>query len=181
MKRRQMLKHFALATTAAMLLPSCIKDPKKVSIALSNLNVTGEEEELLAAIADTIIPDTDKPGAKTVGAHLFTLVMIDDCGNKESKEKYMRGLRAFDEACEEISGKSFSDLSVEERLTLLKKIDKNEVGLKEDVVTFYMASKQYIIQGYTSSQYFLTEVKPYQLVPGPGWKGCIAVSETPNV
>lgn len=180
MRRRQMLKQFAMATTAAMLLPSCIKDPKKVSIALQNLDVTGDEEELLAALADTIIPATDKPGAKAVGAHLFTLVMIDDCTSKASKEKFMKGFRAFDNACKSIDGKTFSDSNAEERLELLKKVENDAVALNEEVRAFYTASKAYIIQGYLSSDYFLTEVKPYQLVPGPDWKGCVAVSENPN-
>src|SRR5690606_41927465 len=58
------------------------------SIALNHLQVNGEEEDLLALIAETIIPETDTPGARTVGAHHFTLVMVDDCLPKDQQLEY---------------------------------------------------------------------------------------------
>jgi hypothetical protein len=180
MNRRSVLKQLAVATTAAMLLPSCIADPKKVSIALKNLDINGDEEELLASIADTIIPAVaDKPGAKGVGAHLFTLVMVDECTDKLTKEKYLRGLRSFDETCKTINGKKFTKSEAEQKLALLAHLEKNRDTLNEDTKTFYFTSRGYILHGYLSSQYFLTEVKPYQLVPGPDFRGCAPVSETP--
>jgi hypothetical protein len=168
-----------MATTAAMLLPSCLGDPKKVSIALKNLDVTGDEEALMASLADTIIPPTDKPGGKAIGAHLFTLVMVDDCTDKETKEKFMRGLRSFDETCKSISGKTFTKSNAEERLVLLKEIEKRKDTLNDDVNTFYSGTRETIVEAYVSSEYFLTEVKPYKLVPGPNFRGCVPVSENP--
>ena len=79
MKRRQLLQRLTVATAGALLLPACVADPKKVSIALNRLKITADEETLLADLADTLIPTTDTPGAKAVGAHLFALVMVDDC------------------------------------------------------------------------------------------------------
>jgi hypothetical protein len=180
MNRRIVLKQLAMATTAAMFLPSCISDPKKVSIALRNLDVSGDEEDLLALLADTIIPATDKPGAKEVGAHLFTFVMVDDCENKETKEKYLKGFRAFEDTCKQMKGKTFTKSSGEERLALLTELENNYETLNEDIKVFYGTSKQYILRGFRSSQYFLTEVKPYKLVPGPNFRGCVPVSPNPK-
>jgi hypothetical protein len=180
MNRRVLLKQLAMATTAAMLVPSCISDPKKVSIALRNLDVNGEEEDLLALMADTIIPATDKPGAKAVGAHLFTFVMVDDCEQKETKEKYLKGLRAFEDTCKQMKGKTFTKSSDEERLALLTGFENNYEKLDENTKIFYGTTKQYILRGFLSSQYFLTEVKPYKLVPGPNFRGCVPVSPNPK-
>ena len=151
MNRRTLIKQLTMATAAAMLIPSCVAESKKVSIALNNLDVNGEEEELLAAIADTFIPATDKPGAKAV-----------------------------DETCKSVNGKTFTDSNAEERLALLQNIDKNEKSFSDDINIFYGGMRYLVIQGYTGSQYFLTEVKPYQLVPGPNFKGCVPVSSTPK-
>src|SRR4051812_10792261 len=109
MNRRVLLKQLGLAATAAVLLPSCLRESKKVSIALNNLKVNGDEEELMAGIADTMIPETDKPGAQKVGAHLFALVMVDDCTDAKTKEKFLRGMRSFDKVCEELANKKFSE------------------------------------------------------------------------
>lgn len=178
MNRRQILKQLALGTTAAILLPSCLSDPKKVSIALNNLQVTGDDEELLAAIAETMIPETGSPGARSVEAHLFTLVMVDDCTDQDTKDRYLKGLKSFEDTCKKIGDKTFTKATPEERLQILKDIERGIDELDEEAQTFYKTSKRYIMQGYLSSSYFLTEVKPYELVPGPDFKGCVPVNET---
>jgi hypothetical protein len=175
MNRRLVLKQLAVATAAAWILPSCVSDPKKVSIALNRLNINGDDEALLLAIADTLIPKTDTPGAKDVSAHLFTIVMVDDCQPKAEQDKYVKGLKAFDDTCKSIAGKAFTKASAEERTDILKKIEAAKDTLPDDVKTFYNTSRYYIIQGYTDSQYFMTDVKPYQLIPGPNFKGCVPV------
>jgi hypothetical protein len=180
MKRREVLKQMAIAGAAAMLLPACVADPKKVSIALNNLKITGDEEELLGNFAETLVPETDTPGAKTVGAHLFALVMVDDCSSQEEKEKYLKGLRAFDDTCKKITGKSFVKATAEERTQILTTLQQKKETLAPEVKTFYEASRGLILWGYTSSEHFLTNVKPYKLVPGPEYKGCVPVSQ-PNV
>ncbi len=181
MNRRQILKQLAVGTTAAILLPSCISDPRKVSIALNDLDIDGEEESLLAEIAEVLIPETNTPGARTMNAHHFTLIMVDDCQTDEIKAKYLKGLRAFEAACEQIGGKTFTESDPTERITLLKQIEKGNEDLSDEVRTFYRLTRRYIVQGYTSSSYFLTEVKPYELIPGPDFKGCVPVNETSKV
>lgn len=176
MKRRTLFKHLAIASAAAFVLPSCISDPKKVSIALNRLRITGEEEELLANLADVIIPATNTPGARATGAHLFTLVMVDDCLAKTEQERFLKGMRNFEADVRRVTGRSFSSGSPEERLAILATYEEKVETAGEDAKTFYSRTRDYIIQGYTSSQYFLTEVKPYQLVPGPNYRGCVSLS-----
>lgn len=176
MKRRTVFKHLAMATAAAWVLPSCISDPKKVSLALNRLKITGDEEALIGDIAAVLIPPTDTPGAREVQAHLFTLVMVDDCMSKEDREQYLRGMRSFDNAVEKVSGKSFTGATAAERLDILSAFEAKLDSIHEDTRMFYSRTRGYIIQGYTSSQHFLTEVKPYKLVPGPNYNGCAPVS-----
>ncbi len=175
MKRRTVFKHLAAATAAAWILPSCISDPKKVSISLNRLRIAPEEEELVGNIADAIIPPTETPGARAVGAHLFTLVMVDDCMAKDRQEKYLAGMRSFDSEVRSATGQSFSDASAEDKSQILAAFEQKLDDASEEVKTFYRTTRRYVIQGYTSSQYFLTEVKPYQLVPGPHYDGCAPV------
>ena len=165
-----------MASVAAWVLPACVSDPKKVSIALNKLQVTDEEEALLAKLADVMIPETDTPGALAVKAHLFTLVMVDDCLSKEDQKKYLKGMRAFENALKELSGKDFNNASADERLGMLMAFETRLEESDEETKFFYKRSRAYILQGYTSSQYFLTKVKPYALVPGPNYNGCAPVS-----
>lgn len=176
MKRRTVFKHLAVASAAAWLLPSCVSDPKKVSIALNKLKISGDEETLLADIADTMIPATDTPGARAVGAHLFTLVMVDDCLSGDERDKYLKGMRAFEDELKSLTGKRFSSASPEERMRMLTAFEEQMDETSEEVKVFYDKTRAYIIQGYVSSQHFLTDIKPYQLVPGPNYNGCAPVT-----
>lgn len=180
MDRRSALKYLGIASAAAVMLPSCIQDEKKLSIALNNLKVSGTDEELLAAIAGTLVPATDTPGAKEVEAHLFTFIMVDDCHPKEDQEKFLSGMRAFDDEIRRESGKSFMKSSAGERTAILERLQKEKSALPENVRMFYETSKRYILQGYLSSQHFLTKVKPYQHVPGPVFLGCKSLSNKQN-
>ena len=165
-----------MASAAAWLLPACVSDPKKVSIALNKLRVTEDEEALLARLADVMIPETDTPGALAVKAHLFTLVMVDDCMNKEDQKKYLKGMRTFEKSLNELTGKNFNKASADDRLEMLVEFEAEMEKSDEETKFFYRRTRSYILQGYTSSQHFLTEVKPYQLVPGPNYNGCAPVS-----
>lgn len=178
MNRRQVIKQLAIGTTAAILLPSCLADPKKVSIALNNLDVNGDDERLIAELAEVLIPETESPGAKTVNAHHFALVMVDDCQPDSVKSKFVSGLRAFEETTRNTDGKTFLDADKLQRLEMLKNIERSLEDLPENVRTFYRLARRYIVQGYTSSSYFLTEVKPFKLIPGPVFNGCVPVSDT---
>ena len=176
MKRRLVLKQIALTSAAMWLLPSCITDPKKLSIALQHLSITGDEEELVGDIADVIVPVTDTPGARAVGAHLFALIMVDDCLSKKDQELYLKGMRSFDETVNTVIGKSFAKGSQEERLKVLEQLDQHPDKFSDDVKFFYAKTRAYILQGYLSSEHFLTHVKPYQLIPGAHFNGCVPVS-----
>lgn len=178
MDRRTVFKHLAVASAAALIVPSCISDPKKISIALNNLRVTGDEEELLGDIADVIVPATDTPGARAVEAHLFALVMVDDCLDKREQKIYLKGMRNFEDALKSLTGKSFRGASPAEKLEMLTAFEQHKKKLSEDVQIFYTRTRSYILQGYLSSEHFLTNVKPYKLVPGPVFEGCKPLPET---
>jgi hypothetical protein len=45
----------------------------------------------------------------------------------------------------------------------------------DDVAAFVKSTKRLALQGYMTSQYYLTKVQPYKLVPGK-FEGCIPVA-----
>ncbi len=178
MNRRSVLRYLGAASAAALILPSCVSDPKKLSIALNNLKISAEEEELLAAFASALIPATDTPGAKEVDAHLYTLIMVDDCTSPDDQKKFLAGMRSFDAEVKKITGRSFTDTAPADRSALLLQIFDRKGELPEDVSAFARMSRRFMIEGYTTSQHFLTNVREYKLVPGPVFKGCTPLDQT---
>lgn len=149
------------------ILPSCSKDKEKgkASIQLNNLDIDAEQEKLLAEVSETFIPATDTPGAKALNLHLFVLKMVDDCHDKSDQENFVAGLNQLEKLSEKRFDKSFLNCSVVERGEILKEIEKSK-NSSDKVFQFYKIAKDRTIQGYLNSKYVMTELIPYELVPG---------------
>ncbi len=174
MNRRKALINLSLITGGIFLLPSCNFSDEKVTIILNKLQITVEEEKLLREIVATIIPEGEIPGGRSLEVHNFVWVMIDDMLNDKKQKSFMNGLKMFDPVVKEQMKNSFMDLSENERLSILKdllngsiKEDKsaNNKDLK-DIRGLVRAVKYYTVWGYMQSESIMTEIMPYQLVPG---------------
>jgi hypothetical protein len=175
MNRRSSIKNLIIISAGAALLPSCLQDSKKSSINLKNIKIDGKDENILSELSETIIPKTNTPGAKDVSAHLFALMMIDDCYAPAVQDKFIKGLKAFEELSEKKYNKSFQKCTPSERADLLKSIESKN-NIPENVAFFYNTTKRLTIQAFTSSEYYLTKVHIYQLVPGKFY-GCVPVKK----
>jgi len=165
-----------MTAAAVAVLPSCVFDKKKVSIPLKKLQITGDQEEQLAEICDTMIPTTDTPGAKGVGAHLFVLKMMDDCYDQTTQNQFKKGLEKIDETADQKFGKSFVKCAPEERLQILAGFDKKKTPSLSEDVDFFPLLKQLTIQAYVTSQYVMQDVQGFKLVPGHFY-GCVDVQK----
>lgn len=175
MQRRTLLKQMIYVTGGVIFLPSCLHHTSKASILLKQISIDGDQEAMMADLSETIIPATDTPGAKDVSAHLFALMMVDDCYKKEDQQKFIAGLKAFEAKTKKDFNKSFAELSPAQKQTLLNELEKNK-GNKDDLSYFYGTTKRLTIQAYTTSKYFLTKVQVYELVPGR-YHGCVPVKK----
>jgi hypothetical protein len=173
MRRRTLLKQLMMVSAGMSLVPACLEDRAKASFLYKNLQVGADEEAMLAELAETIIPKTSTPGAKDISAHLFVLKMVDDCRSAEEQKKFMDGLRAFDAAAEKSGGRHFSKMSKEEKQAFLQTLEAGKEGDGPEI-SFYQSVKKLTIQAYTSSEFFLTKVQVYELVPGR-YHGCVPV------
>lgn len=182
MNRRTVIKNLALVIGGAALLPSCLHDSGKASIALKKINVSADQERFVADVAETIIPKTDTPGAKDLSLHLFVLKMVDDCFSKKEQAAFMDGLDKLSKEAENRYNKPFSQCSQPQREALLNELDHKLAAYQktlqaqpknakkeppaDDMLAFYGITKGETIFGYTNSKYFMTKQIVYELIPG---------------
>jgi hypothetical protein len=178
MNRRIAIRNMALILGSVAVLPSCLNDDRgKPVVQLKHLKLNADQENVVANVAETILPKTNTPGAKELGINLFVFKMIDDCNPKKQQEAFVAGLDEFDAAVKKQYGHSFNDCSVQERTTFVNNIEqqnkknngKNTDDKKDEpakLVTFYNMVKGLTVFGYTTSQYFMTKQVVYELVPG---------------
>ncbi len=173
MKRRTALKQLGLLAGTAVLLPSCIgKTITQPTITLHKIAITGNQENVLAAMANCLIPKTDTPGASELKAHHFALRMIDDCSEPEAQQKFLTGLSQVEKAMEDKTGKTFEEATAEEQQLFFKEVAAGTVvpKLKEGEVNviaeFYSPFRNFVIQGYMGSEYVMADVFGYNMIPG---------------
>lgn len=173
MNRRYAIRQMVAVSAGMLILPSCLDDRTKASFLLKNFELTAKQENLLAELAETIIPKTTSPGAKDIYAHQFVMKMMDDCAGKEDQLKFVSGLAAFEKFAKEKAGASFLEADHVQRSRVLEELEKQKPEDSEQAA-FYRKVKGLTIRAYTSSKYYLTKVQVYELVPGR-WHGCVPV------
>lgn len=180
MDRRSALKQMAIAAGGMALLPSCDLGPERVAVALENLQLDINQQDSLARICEIIIPSSENsPGAETLDLYRFVLVMVDDCHPVEEQDVFTSGLKQVEAFAKEHLGKSFSDdnqaanEALLSELMNLEEVPEAAQSALKDVQAFLALAKRYTVQGYMSSEYFMTEKFPYKLVPGP-YQACVS-------
>ena len=175
MDRRLSIKTLLIISVGAAVLPSCLHEEERTSISLKNIKIDGHDEELFSNVSETIIPTTDTPDAKDFSAHLFALMMVDDCYAPAEQGKFVKGLKDFKEFSKKKFDKPFVKCTSSQKQEILQSIDTNK-NVPEDVAYFYSVAKKLTIQAFASSKYYLTKVHVYQLVPGKFY-GCVLVKK----
>src|SRR5205814_9163892 len=79
------------------------------------------QAELVAEVAEIMIPRTATPGAKDVGVPAFIDAMLKEAYPREDRERYLSGLEAFDAAARTAHGEGFVRLDAPQRLALVQR------------------------------------------------------------
>jgi len=162
--RRSAIKYFIIVSAGTVLLPTC-KPADKKSSPFGNIPVDDDQQALLTEIAETIIPNTNTPGAKEVSTPVFVLQMLNDCYEQKDRDRFLKGMQQFSDDVKGNYGKSFIKCDAQQREKIIAAINAQK-DAKNDATFFYNTVKQLTLQGYTNSKYYLTNVQVYQLVPG---------------
>ncbi len=137
---------------------------------------------LITQLAEIIIPKTDTPGAKDVGVPAFIDVMLKDVYPQKDKDRFLEGLKTFDDAAEKKYGDPFIELGPEKQIehvkeihgAALKEYKGNGNGLSEK--PFILMVKELTLLGFFTSEPGATQVLQYDPVPG-AYKGCVSLKE----
>ncbi len=176
MNRRTAIRNCFFVTAGVALIPSCMQnnDGGKPSQVYNKIPITAKHELMMAELADTIIPGGETPGAKEVDAHLFSLVMVNDCFSPDEQQQFLKGMDEFEALCKQSFSKNFAALNETQRKSILEKVVTMSSDKNNAAVQFYQKSKGLILQGFTNSKYYMTKVRVYEMVPGR-FHGCVPV------
>lgn len=187
MDRREALRKTALLMGAAVsagafagIMQGCKATPE---LTYTPSFFTEDQARVMSALAETIIPKTDTPGAIEAGVPGFIDKILKDCYKKEDQDRFITGLAEFDAACAKTHSDSFINLDAEKQLEFAKAQNEAAINVtKEDPSAprpFFLMAKELTLLGFFTSEPGATQVLQYVAVPG-AYKGCIPLAEAGN-
>lgn len=139
--------------------------------------VSEDQAKLIEAIAETIIPATDTPGAKDAGVPAFIEKMVHETYPEDARKKFMEGLDAFGKKVEEQEGESFTKLDSDKKLAIVQAENKSALEiLKQGERPFFLSIKELTVLGFFTSEVGATQVLRYEAIPGK-YEGCVPFAE----
>jgi hypothetical protein len=148
-----------------------------------------EQNLLVTAMAELIIPATDTPGAKGARVNEFIDVILTEWATPSERQNFLDGLAGIDKESTDLFGKKFMDASPEQQTALLRSRDDdammhrvhtrprhgNTVPNERDqqlVGTFWDVFKGITIHGYYTSEIGFSQELNLQIIPG-AFHGCV--------
>ncbi|MBU1823179.1 MAG: gluconate 2-dehydrogenase subunit 3 family protein [Bacteroidetes bacterium] len=159
MNRREAVQRISLLMGGALSAPAMAGILGQKTNLGESIQVTAQQEALLAEVADVIIPTTSTPGAKAAGAEKFIVRVMRDCYPMEDQKKFYAGLAKFDSECIGTHGKGFMSLNGDQKISMVKNLTTTDQA-------FFRRMKELTVTGYFTSEIGATQALEYVEVPG---------------
>jgi hypothetical protein len=127
----------------------------------------------VSALADTILPHTNTPGALEAGVPTFVDLLLAEWYPDDERQELVSGLDALDLRCREAEGKPFAELDQVGRARFLGGVDGHP-GPKGSPEAAYRKLKEAMVFGYLTSRPVAELVRTTPIIPAR-FDGCIPV------
>jgi hypothetical protein len=133
--------------------------------------------ELVATIAEHILPTTDTPGARAAGVHGFIDRMMAEYYSASDRARFIAGLTDADNRATRTNGKSFLKCTAAQQHAILTDLDREAFSGARPPSHFFRTMKELTVVGYYTSQIGATKELRHVAVPGR-FDGCAPVGRT---
>jgi gluconate 2-dehydrogenase gamma chain len=163
--------------------------------------LTRGQTELVAAIAEHILPETDTPGARAAGVHRFIDAMLAESYPPLERKRFLEGLAEVDARAARASGRPFLQCAAPDQRALLDALDREALAsppvhvsptlasppvplsttwrggtLDGPGVPFFRTMKELTLVGYYTSEIGATRELHHAPVPGR-YDGCVPLAQ----
>ena len=183
-QRRDVLRRVAWMLGGAVSAPAALAilqgcSPKEAAVSASaskpKLLTAPSHMEIVAEIAEIIIPKTETSGAKDAGVPAFIDLVLADVYPKDAQERFVAGLREF-AAGASTSGKAFLEREPAQRVAYVKQSLEAALEGGTNPKPFILMARELTLLGFFTSKVGITENMEYVAVP-TAYHGCVPLSE----
>jgi glucoside 3-dehydrogenase (cytochrome c) hitch-hiker subunit len=181
-QRRAVLKRVAWmlggavsAPAALAILQGCSAKESLPGAALPSKFFKGKQADIMAAIADVLIPRTETSGALDAGVPAFIDAVMADVYPKDAQDRFGAGIDAF-AITAGAGGRAFLDQEVAQKAAIVQQaIDAALTGEHQDK-PFILVARELTLLGFYTSRVGITENMEYVAVPTV-FHGCVPLSQ----
>lgn len=166
-----MLGGVALVGQGAMLAACDAPEAERDEAQTGEDLFTKDEITLLDEIAETILPETDTPGARAAGVGPFMALMVTDAYYPGDQQIFMEGLETIDRLSRDSYGADFISVTPAQRLKLLEELDAEQMAHmrsqpKDAPAHYFRMMKELALLGYFTSEIGYNQAMRYAETPG---------------
>ena len=173
--RRAALRRVAVLLGGALSAPAIAGvlagcERRDVDAGFTPRTLAPTEAALMAVVAEHIIPATDTPGARAVGAPAFIDMMLAEYYPPADRERFVAGLADLDARADARCGRVFLRCDPAEQRRILDVVDGEAFAGRGP--HWFRTMKELTLLAYYTSEIGATKELRYQQVPGR-FDGCI--------
>jgi hypothetical protein len=183
MQRREVLSFLGAAALAPLLAPLSPEQRWAVGADLharlagaagAGRALSAARMALVTALADSILPRTDTPGAVNVGVPAFVDLLLAEWYPDDEKRDLLAGLDALDARARSAGGKPLAELDQAGRAGVLATVDGKE-GAAGSPEGAYRKLKEAIVFGFLTAKPIGEMTATMPIIPGR-FDGCVPIS-----
>jgi hypothetical protein len=172
MNRRTSLKNLLVASGGLIALPAWAENWSFTELNAYRSTFSPTNQEILASVADAIIPAGNSIGALSVGVDKYLQKLFDMCYEKEIQGNIKTQLESLDAAAKTVYSVAFTACSQSQRQELLTKLSTSENKNEKD---FFELMKSETIRGFNTSREVMLQYLNYKILPGH-FHGCVDIN-----
>lgn len=130
---------------------------------------------MIEELAETIIPETDTPGAKSAGVGEMIIRLVRECTPRNAQNRFLTGLADVQDYARSRFGKPYMDCSETEKDAVTAHFeirDRTGKSLRDKAMNkligpaFFQTLKKYTVISYCTSRQGATRGLQYDYLPG---------------
>lgn len=172
MNRRDALKSVALMMGGTLVGSTAILTGCSPDNQIKGLEFSPKDIAFLDEIGDTIIPDTDTPGAKATGIGAFMVMMVKDTYDATQQKTFVDGLNTIRKEFRDAQGVDFVAADPADRLSYLNGLHEQYKASDKKEPQVINMLRDLTVLGYFTSEIGASQALNYVEVPGR-YDGCI--------
>ena len=149
------------------------------------LHLLPQKKELIAELAETIIPRTDTPGARDAKVEDFIIKMISENADAKTQNSFLAGLASLEHYTYNNYQKQFINCNAVQKAEVLKHFEEketysldilNKVSKKLLGPSFFYQLRDLTVEGYCTSSLGATKGMAYDYIP-VNYEACIPLKK----